>query len=208
VRRIGPAVAGSIVLLVAWLAWTALAWAPWELWQGHRAFSRGDFEAATRRFERAVRQAPRDPGAHLALGLALYHLGRYTGAADELTQASRAPDPSLKARALFALGNVRFRQQDDRAAVEAYRASLRWNEEDDDARHNLQEATNRLRRSAPPPGAAQAPPPQPRPAPPRQGLGPQEAERLLRYFDERERRHRQPAPGRPQLKPPRGTETW
>ncbi len=191
----------------------AAAWAPWELWQGHRAYARGDFEAATRRFERAVGEAPRDPLGHLALGLSLYRQGRYPRAAGELVLASQSSDASLRAQAFFALGNLRFRQQDYRAAAEAYRACLRWNEDDDAARHNLWEAMGRLPRSAPPqsspspsPGPPQAPPAQPPPS--LGGPAAQEAERLLRYFDERERRHRQPVPGRPRLKPPRGTETW
>ncbi len=213
-RAPGPAlltVAFLALLLGAWLSGPAAAWAPWELWQGNRAFSRGDFQAAARRYERAVQEAPQDAAAHLALGLATYRQGLYPRAAAELAQAGQSADPALKARALFALGNVRFRQQDYRAAVEAYRASLRWNEEDDDARHNLQEAMDRLRRSTPParpPSKPPSGPPTQQPPPPQQGLSRQEAERLLRYFDDRERRHRQPVPGRPRLQPPRGTETW
>lgn len=237
-RRLALLVVAAVVLGGA----PAHAWAPWEVWQGNRAYGRGDFDAAAERYLRAVEQAPDDAVARLDLGTALYRAGRYPAALSHLGQALESPDPAVKARAFYALGNLRFQQQDWAAAAEAYKGALRWNEEDDDARHNLQEALDRMRSGRspsepPPPGSPPPGAPRPTPSPPAGGASPrpsppppegspspspqpggkpreddgltrEDAERLLRYFDDRERKSRPELHVRPQVRPPRGSETW
>lgn len=273
----------TCALLLA-LSGPAAAWSPWEVWLGNRAYGNGDYAEAAERYRKALEEAPEDAAARLNLGDALYQQGKYAEAAAELTKAAESPSPSLRARASYELGNARFQQEDWAGAVEAYKTALRWNEDDEDARHNLQVALDKLKNpqgkppeqkppqqpppsggspspnpegspspnpggkpspnpggspspnpgGSPSPNPAAKPSPQPgqpgkpgqaSPAQPQpagspgqpkgpkergqvQGLTKEDAERLLRYFRERERQNRPVPRAERRLQPPRGTETW
>lgn len=227
----------ALGLLVA-LSGPAAAWAPWEVWLGNRAYAEGEFGQAAERYRKALEEDPGDAAARLNLGQALYQQGKHAEAAAEFTKAAEDPSPAIRARASYDLGNARFEQQDYAGAVEAYKAALRWDEDDDDARHNLQVALDKLKGGqdqqppqppspspgpgspSPSPGAG-APSPEPGAGSPSPGpsgspgqpgqvntLPKDDAERLLRYFQERERENRPAARVPRKLTPPRGAETW
>lgn len=217
-------------------------WSPWQTWLGNRAYGDRDYAKAAEHYRQA---AAEDPAAQVNLGDALYQQGKYAEAATELTKATEDPSPAIRARANYDLGNARFQQEDWAGAAEAYKAALRYDEDDDDARHNLQVALDKLKSPPPEPNPSPSPPPQqdpqpspspspspspqsggqpspsptaaqpqpsgspaqPQPAKP-QGLSKEDAERLLRYFRDRERENRPMPRAERHLQPPRGTETW
>lgn len=199
-------------------------WSPWQTWLGNRAYGDRDYARAAEHYRQA---AAEDPAAQVNLGDALYQQGKYAEAATELTKAAEDPSPRIRARANYDLGNARFQQEDWAGAVEAYKAALRYDEDDEDARHNLQVALDKLKspQQDPSPSPSPSPPPEAQPSPspspqagpspspsPQagkpQGLSKEDAERLLRYFRERERANRPMPRAERHLQPPRGTETW
>lgn len=210
-------------------------WSPWQTWLGNRAYGDRDYAKAAEHYRQA---AAEDPAAQVNLGDALYQQGKYAEAAAELTKAAEEPSPEIRARANYDLGNARFQQEDWAGAAEAYKAALRYDEDDEDARHNLQVALDKLKSPPPDPNPSPSPSPspqpdspppspspsaspspsptqpqpsgspaQPQPAKP-QGLSKEDAERLLRYYRDRERENRPMPRAERRLQPPRGTETW
>jgi Ca-activated chloride channel homolog len=116
--------------------------------RGNRHFREGRYAEAVDAYRAALARRP-SPRLHYNLGTALLRLGEYEEAAQHLRRATAEPDPELRRRSLFNLGN-RF-LEDARArpdagelprllddAVEAYREALRLDPADMDAKWNLE----------------------------------------------------------------------
>src|SRR5262245_34873833 len=81
----------------------------------------GEFEAAERRFARAMAQAPRDPVLHRQRGKALLGLTRYEDADAELLKAIKLDPDEPSARLLYAQGLFqRGRERSARDSLTAY----------------------------------------------------------------------------------------
>lgn len=116
-----------------------------EAMAGRDFFLAGDFEHALEKFEEALIQAPEDPLISLALGETLHHLERYEEAGVEFERAlDLAVDPVLKAEALYNLGTTRLAAGQTDKAAEDLLASLQWDADQADARHNLEVALRLL----------------------------------------------------------------
>lgn len=105
---------------------------------------KGDAKGAARKLESAARLLPDDPLARFNAGagdLAADDAGK---AVEHLSRAAEGADGELKARALYNLGNAQLSQEDYPAAVAAYKDSLRLQPEQEDAKHNLEIALDRL----------------------------------------------------------------
>lgn len=96
----------------------------WEaIKEGDGAYVARDFPAAVAAFKRAVSLMPQKALAHYRLGQALLA----SGATDEAEQAYQAAlrfaeDPTMKAKALFVLADLRERQRDLAGAAEGWTA--------------------------------------------------------------------------------------
>ena len=142
----------SVVLLLAIpLLWSTAAQAGLrpvggsEAMAGRELFVAGEFEQALEKFEEALIQAPEDPRISLALGETLHHLERYEEAGVEFERAlGLAGDPELRAEALYNLGTTRLAAGQTDQAVEDLLASLQFDPDQADARHNLEVALRQL----------------------------------------------------------------
>lgn len=147
----GPtASAGQSLLLLAALGFWSPPAAAQELvrpaWagpleRGRAAYAEGDFATALREFERARVQEPNEARLALAVGAALYQLGRHEEAAQEFARAAHASTRrDLVAESLFNAGTTALAQGDVKTAIDHLRRSLRLEPDRADALHNLETA--------------------------------------------------------------------
>ncbi len=149
-----PVAAGAqvvgLVLLVS-LLWSSQAVAGLrpvggdEAMAGREHYLSGDFEQALDKFEEALIQAPEDPLISLALGETLFQLERFEEAGVEFERAlDLAEDSTLKAEALYNRGTSRLAAGETALAIEDLLSSLQWDQDQPDARHNLEIGLRRL----------------------------------------------------------------
>jgi len=96
----------------------------WEaIREGDGAYVARDYAAAIAAFKRAISLMPQKALAHYRLGQALLASGA-TAEAEQAYQAALrfAEDPTMKAKALFVLADLRERQRDLPAAAESWAA--------------------------------------------------------------------------------------
>jgi tetratricopeptide (TPR) repeat protein len=115
--------------------------------RGAAAYRRGDGEAAFRHFQNAVTARP-DAAAEMNLGTAAYAAGRYDEAGQAFGRAAGFPD-APRGAAAYNLGNARFKAEDLEGALAAYRAALRENPDDEDARWNYETTLRRMTQGPP-----------------------------------------------------------
>jgi Ca-activated chloride channel homolog len=109
--------------------------------RGLAAYERADYELALREFELARTQAPQDPRLALAVGGALYHLGKLEEAAREFDRArALSHRPELLAESHYNAGTTALAQGDAEQAIAHLRESLRLEPGRTDALHNLESA--------------------------------------------------------------------
>lgn len=108
----------------------------------------GRLDRAVRALDSAARLAPDDPLAQYNNGTGRAMSGR-KDALGPLESAARALDqnPDLAADAWYNLGTARLRFDDTAGAVEALKASLRHDPNDQDAKYNLELALDRLKKN-------------------------------------------------------------
>lgn len=228
----------AVLLLLLAASPAGAATAEGSLRAGNKAYARENYEAALDRYGEAAAKKPKDPRPLFNAGGALYRLEKLEDATAmyEAVGARKDAPAAVRAAALYNLGNARFKSGDFAGAAAAFRASLSAAPRDEDARRNLAVTMNRLRNPPPPqkqksPDPKKEPPPKPednkdepkngggedeRPkSPPKtrpqDTLTKEEAERILRAVDDREKQSQKQAQEaksrRPQGKPP-SEEDW
>jgi Ca-activated chloride channel family protein len=106
--------------------------------KGNEALNSNDIQAAAALYQAALERRPSSGAASLGLGVAMYRQHRYEDAvrafdrAERLLQAARD-----RARASFNRGNASAALGKLPDALEDYKAALRLDPSDEDARHNL-----------------------------------------------------------------------
>ncbi|MEW6302441.1 MAG: VWA domain-containing protein, partial [Verrucomicrobiota bacterium] len=113
-----------------------------------KQFENGDYPAASKEYQRLLKENPTDARLHYNAGAAAYREGRFADAAQSFDSALLTPDVQLQQRAYYNRGNALFRQGeadpgDGRVplwedAIHSYERALKLNEQDADARHNLE----------------------------------------------------------------------
>ncbi len=109
-----------------------------ELRRGNSLYDKGEYNAATERYESAAKLAPEQFEAHYNLGNALYKAERYDAAEKSMQRAAADTlrTAEERAEAFYNLGNAQFRQQKYKEALASYRNSLRLNPSDMEAKYN------------------------------------------------------------------------
>jgi Ca-activated chloride channel family protein len=106
--------------------------------EGNRLYSEGKFEEALKSYEAAEMFEPDDPRIHFNKGDAFYGLENYEEALREYQMALLTEDGSIRARALYNVGNVMMRTGKLDEAIGSYAASLLLNPDDMEAKQNLE----------------------------------------------------------------------
>lgn len=123
----------------------AHAYYPWEMWQGDQAMKKGQHQQAEAHYRAALKEDADSSAALYNLGVSLYRQEKLDEAAGLFKRVADAKDTEFSGRAAYNLGNTLFRQNKLKEALEAYKTALRWNELDDDARHNIEVILEKLK---------------------------------------------------------------
>ena len=142
--RKAVAMAGVLVLAPWIVAWHPLQSSVGPVEEGNEALLAGDGQAALQRYGEAPQEVKADPRLQYDRGLAQLAAGSLDEAQVELQAATHAIDAEVRYRAWFALGILRYQQEDWAAAVDAFKAALRLRPADDSVRLNYELAWLRL----------------------------------------------------------------
>lgn len=115
--------------------------------EGNRLFREGKFGDALASYLKAQVSAPDDPRIFYNIGTAYYKQGKYIEAREAFSKAISTSDNSLKEMALYNLGNCYFKEAVSSGdiellskAVESYEEALAINQNDENAKYNLEVA--------------------------------------------------------------------
>ncbi len=111
---------------------------------GNGLYIQADYDNAIKAYQAAQIAAPDDSEAYYNAANAYSQTGDFDKSIEALTQALKTSDPDLTARTYYNLGNIYFGMQHFDDAVVAYQQVLLLDPDDEDARHNLELALNRL----------------------------------------------------------------
>ncbi|RKZ31397.1 hypothetical protein DRQ27_03980 [bacterium] len=142
----------KLLLGVNLLVFALVPATPWkDVKKGIKDFKKGHYEQALKRFKKADSKSDE----HLKLALnessALYMMGKYDEAAKVVAKAI-TENPEIKDTALYSalfynLGNCFFKADSIARAAEFYKAALKLNPYDEDAKYNLELAMRLLNES-------------------------------------------------------------
>ncbi len=113
---------------------------PWEAYQA------GRWNEALQAFVDLQVERPNDPELMMDVGSSQYQMGDYDAAATSFGRAATLADDDLRAKALYNMGNVSYRQGKLKEAIDYYKAALEGNPDDQDAKYNLEFVRDEIRR--------------------------------------------------------------
>lgn len=115
--------------------------------EGNDYYKIGQFDLAERQYRAALEADPTNTTARYNLANALYHQRRFQDAVKVLDENVQQPNigPQLKSGSYYNKGVVYTKQKDLPNSIEAYKAALRIDPDDRQARENLQKALIELR---------------------------------------------------------------
>jgi tetratricopeptide (TPR) repeat protein len=134
------------------VAWAAPAWALGPLERNHpnveagtQRYQAGDFAGALEQFDAAAVERPQDARVQYDRGVSLHKLGRNEEAKEALRRAQELDrEGALGGKIHYNLGNVAAAAGDPAGAVREYRAALKADPGDEQARHNLEVVLKQL----------------------------------------------------------------
>ena len=107
--------------------------------EGNRLLEKKDLAGARKEFESAQIDAPELPFAPFNIAITHQLEGHFDDAKRFYEQTlTLTPDPMLKSRVLYNLGHLAFDQGNSAEALEKFKASLRLNPKDMDAKYNVE----------------------------------------------------------------------
>jgi Ca-activated chloride channel family protein len=112
--------------------------------QANRAYDAKQWDEASKLYDEAQVQAPESPEIAYNLGNAMYRQGKFGDAIAHLRRAAESDDPTLRQQSFYNLGNALHDSGDLQRAVQAYRAALRLDPRDHDAKVNYEKTRQEL----------------------------------------------------------------
>lgn len=114
--------------------------------EGNKLYHKEKYNNATESYSKALQKAPKDVRANFNQGDALYKLNELDKA-KELYQvaANLSANTDIKAKAHYNIGNAWYKQEKYEESVKAFKASLKLNPKDMDAKYNLMMAMAKLK---------------------------------------------------------------
>ena len=107
--------------------------------KGNNFYRQGQFDLAERQYKLALQENEADVIARYNLGNALYQQKKFKEAADVMnTLAESAAERNVKSAAYYNKGVVHTKEKDLQKSIDAYKAALRLDPDDRQARENLQ----------------------------------------------------------------------
>ena len=107
--------------------------------KGNELYRQGQFDLAERQYKMALQENQNDVIARYNLGNALHQQKKYKEAADVLKKLTEVTDDrTIKSAAYYNKGVVHTKEKDLQRSIDSYKAALRLDPEDRQARENLQ----------------------------------------------------------------------
>ena len=114
---------------------------------GVTAYDQEDYKGALETFSKQLERQPDSEALHFNHGAAAYKAGEYDRALESFARAVTSPDPGLRGRAEYNLGNTLYQRgsarkekdaklQEWRGALEHYEEALKVDAKDENATHN------------------------------------------------------------------------
>lgn len=112
--------------------------------EGNRLFSEGKYEEAEKAYLEAQVKSPGKPEILYNLGNSLIRQGKHTQGIQALGQSADKGETRLKRDSLYNTGNGLYETGDYKGSAEAFIETLKLDPEDEDAKHNLELALQKL----------------------------------------------------------------
>lgn len=103
-----------------------------------RAYQKGDYQSALRRYERTLKDHPDWEAAHFGRGAALYKTDRLDEALLEFEKAVSIKNHQQKAGVFYNIGNTLFKSGRIAESLQFYKKALELNPRDFNAKHNYE----------------------------------------------------------------------
>ena len=117
---------------------------PASIREGNEAFEAEQYEQAQEAYDRALEAMPESPEVTYNSANTLYKQDQFGEARYKLDVSAETAEPSLSQYAAFNAGNSLYMSENYEAAVEAYKQALRLDPTDQEAKHNLELALQRI----------------------------------------------------------------
>jgi tetratricopeptide (TPR) repeat protein len=105
--------------------------------EGNEHFKKGDMEEALKRYLAAQSQHPNAPELHFNIGDVEFSKGKFDNAALEFRRVAQNSDRRLLPQAAYNLGTAMAQDKKTERAIELYKAAIKLDPNDVEARHNL-----------------------------------------------------------------------
>lgn len=159
--------------------------------RGNRLERKGEYAEALRHYQEALVQEPDNPKIHYNIGRVLYRMQEYDEAISEFQLGFLEKDRDFHADVFYNIGNTQFRKGQLDAAIEAYKMSLLADPKDRAAKQNLEfciRAKEQIENQAQSDSTGQdEQQEQPQPEPQEGQISGEEAERILRALQDKEK---------------------
>lgn len=119
-----------------------------EINEGNKLFKAGKYDEAAKIYQQALQKDPKMIEGAYNLGDALYMQKNYEGSRKIFETSSKmSNDDKLKVNSHYNIGNTYMQEQKWKEAVESYKAALRKNPQDEDAKYNLSYALAKMKQN-------------------------------------------------------------
>src|SRR5438874_10614924 len=156
--------------------------------EGNNYYRRQQYDKAQSAYEQALRNAPNNKIAKFNLANTLIKQNNQPDAEKFLSELNvNENDPDIRSKAIYNQGLIFTQQKKLEQSIESYKATLRVNPNDKEARENLQKALLELKKKNPPKKQEEKKKKEEQKQQPKPKISPREAEQQLKLLEQKEK---------------------
>jgi Ca-activated chloride channel homolog len=177
----------TIVLLI--ISWSLFAQAENKtIAAGNNYYRQQQYDKAQSSYEQALHNAPNNKIAKFNLANSLIKQNNQTEAEKFLSELNvQENDPAIRSKAIYNQGVIFTQQKKLEQSIESYKAALRLDPNDKEARENLQKALLELKKKNPPKKQEEKKKKEEQKQQPKPKISPREAEQQLKLLEQKEK---------------------
>ena len=156
--------------------------------EGNNYYRRQQYDKAQSAYEQALRNAPNNKIAKFNLANTLIKQNNQPDAEKFLSELNvNENDPDIRSKAIYNQGVIFTQQKKLEQSIESYKATLRVNPNDKEARENRQKALLELKKKNPPKKQEEKKKKEEQKQQPKPKISPREAEQQLKLLEQKEK---------------------